>query len=60
MIVYHKVYIPISVYGIVINMKKIKLRTEDGDIMEYNDVEEFLQDLRDYLKIEYWDGWQWI
>ena len=41
-------------------MKEIKLRTEDGDIMTFRDTEELLQSLRDYLKIEYWDGIEWI
>jgi len=40
--------------------QKIILRTEDGDIMTFINVEELLLSLRDYLKIEYWDGSTWI
>lgn len=38
----------------------IKLRDEDGEVMKFDDVEELLQSLRDPLKIEYWDGMEWI
>lgn len=39
---------------------KIKLKDEDGDIYECKTIEELLQWVCPALKMEYWDGWQWI
>lgn len=39
---------------------KILLRDEDGDIYKFDDVEELLQSLTDVIKMDYFDGIEWI
>ena len=41
-------------------MKKIILRDEDGDIYKFKNCEELLQSLSDVIKMDYYDGIEWI